>query len=259
MKTENKDGTCATDTLPRWQQISGITPEREASMTDDERDAGVRALLKEVQRLARQEITRGEKAPKGERTVYWEPLERVCRILGLSRTKLSSFSRELTGLRAHEITDRIKAETLPALMHARLEKELQPLRSLIERKAERSRAQDPAYILKWVRYCLRIVRTARSGSARGRFALELGFPNPSRLQKACLLAQGMSIDELEDLILTDMVQKFLKGIAEPARTSETKPAANKGQPKPPVMTPAEGEKLIDDAVKEVLRGKSSAA
>src|SRR5689334_14480463 len=97
---------------PLWQQISGIDPSKEKEMDAEARDAALRKLILDVERRAGDEIERAAtgKIPQGERTIFWDPLTRICLQLGISRTKLSSYSRELTGMRAFEISDRILAK-----------------------------------------------------------------------------------------------------------------------------------------------------
>src|SRR5687768_1568239 len=106
---------------PAWQKISGLNPETEQDLAPDQRDDCIRKLLVEVELLARIEFDRGDKVPKGERTLFWDPLARICALLSISRTKLSNYSRELTGMRAHELTDKIKAESLPDALAAYLQ------------------------------------------------------------------------------------------------------------------------------------------
>ncbi|HYG77346.1 MAG TPA: hypothetical protein VEK08_20235 [Planctomycetota bacterium] len=251
--------------LPRWQEISGLRPERLDKMSDDEYDAGVRALLEEVKRLARKDFARGENAPSGERTIFWDPLERICRVLEISRTKLSALSRELTGLRAHEITDCIKAQTLPARVHAWLSRELTPMLQQLEERIDRKKLSDQYYLIHLQHRCWKQLKETRRGPARARWAMELGFANPSRVQRACLLAQHMSIEELEARLFSAMVQKFFERLKQDgaANSKDARPeatAASGQKPAhPPVLTPEETEQLIQEAIGFVQRRRSSAA
>ena len=196
--------------LPEWQKISGLTPEREKNMSDNERDAAVRVLLKEVERIARDEFARGEDAPAGERTVFWSPLEKICRKLEISRVKLSSFSRELTGMRAHEITDRIQAEKfLKKAMFLRVEKWLKPELEKMRGTPRLARMKDAHHRNNMCKSFCKWVKSMRSDVLRARWAAALGFANASRLARACLLAFGISIDELEGSMVYRLVQKFL--------------------------------------------------
>jgi hypothetical protein len=201
--TEAGPTTTGRDARPtaRWQELTGLTPEREEKMSADERDAAIRKLVAEVERQARLEF---------ERTVFRDPLVRVCKSLGISRTKLSGYSRELTGLRAHELTDRIKAETLPAQVREWVERTLAPVLEDFATRVDRSRLDDDGYYIMWTRRVWRYVKAMRSGPSRRRWALELGYPNPSRLSRACLIAHGKSIDEMEFDHVQHVVQKFFE-------------------------------------------------
>ena len=193
--------------LPLWQKLTGLTPDREAKMTPDERDAAIRLLVKDVDQRARAEFERGRTAPAGERTVFWEPLERICLQLQISRTKLSSYSRELTGMRAHEICDRIKAADLARIVQIYINETLaKEVRILHNTPAAQLRKQE--FRVKAIAQFRRFLKQQRSGDQRARWALQLGFPNANRLRRACLLAHGMSIEQLENQIMTTMVQKF---------------------------------------------------
>jgi len=66
---------------PAWQKISGINPATEQDLALDQRDAGIRKLVAEVERLAQIEFDRGAKVPQGERTLFWDPLARICALL----------------------------------------------------------------------------------------------------------------------------------------------------------------------------------
>jgi hypothetical protein len=200
--------TTAT-TSPKWQQLTGFTPETEANLDADIRDAGIRKLLNEVDRLARIEFARGDSAPAGERTLFWDPLARICNTLGISRTKLSCYSRELTGMRAHELTDRIKAESLPAAMLVILQAQFAAIVDPIREKIDSSSLHVPGYRETITQHIIQLIRAERRGPRNANFAARLGYANPSRLNRACLLAHHETLDGLEEKLSRPMVQKFL--------------------------------------------------
>jgi hypothetical protein len=177
MPTQNKNDA---NKAPSWQEISGINPGNEGTLSADARDEGIRKLLREVDVMARAEFARGANVPAGERTVFWEPLERVCAKLGISRVKLSAFSRELTGLRADELTDRIKAEALPRILEGQLRYKLAPALEFLRKNVDRENMDSPHYQLSWALRFRKQLKKERSGAARARWAVELGFPNASR-------------------------------------------------------------------------------
>lgn len=252
-RTEKKE-------MAAWQAISGLSVEREKSMGADERDAGIRKLLAEVERRARAEFARGEKAPAGERTVYWDPLERICAQLEISRVKLSSLSRELTGLRAHEITDRIKAAaTLPGLVRARVAKVLAPEFEALRQNFDRSRARERGYRTGTVMRLWKLAKQEHAGIFRMRWAMELGFANPARLQKACLMAFGFSIQEMEARAIEDIVQKIFSEVTEDQPQRAQKESGQKTAGGKQETGTEMADAIIQEAVAHVMRGRRGVA
>ena len=257
MKNTNENG--AAQDLPEWQKISGLTVDREKTMSEDERDEGIRKLLAEVERMAREAFARGEKVPTGERTLFWDPLERICRKLEISRVKLSAYSRELTGMRAHEVSDRLLARK--NLMHAlevRITKVLKPEFAKVRGHLDRTRVKESEYRASWCKSFWKLVKAERSGSGRARWAAELGFANPSRLARACLLAHGMSIDELEGVILVSIVQKFFDEIRVERNPSPPAQLNGASKEEKPVEASTFADEVIRDAVEDVMNGRASA-
>ncbi|HYF48085.1 MAG TPA: hypothetical protein VEJ63_01670 [Planctomycetota bacterium] len=201
---------------PKWQDLTGLDPELEADMDRDDRREAIRVLFREVERLARQEFDFARDNPSDERTFLWDPLDYICNVLEISRVKLSSYMRELTGMRAHEVTDRIKAADLPAKLRARLEKQFAALLPALEAIA------SPLHLREGVgggvgegdafdrafEFARERVREERKGPNAMRWAVELGYANPSRVHRACVLAHTTTIQALEEEILRTLVQKF---------------------------------------------------
>jgi hypothetical protein len=260
MKNTNENGNDAE--LAQWQKISGLTVEREKTMSDDERDDGIRKLLAEVERMAGESFARGERAPAGERTLFWDPLERICRKLEISRVKLSAYSRELTGMRAHEVSDRILAKkNLLQAMEKRILGVLKPEFEKVRGHLDRTRVKETEYRASWCKSFWKLVKLSRTGIARARCAAELGFANPSRLSRACLLAHGMSIEELESIVLVGIVQKFFDGIREEkASPQSTQSAQRNGGDSKEESAPAEtfADQVVREAVADVMKGRASA-
>ncbi|HYF49180.1 MAG TPA: hypothetical protein VEJ63_07235 [Planctomycetota bacterium] len=229
-KTEIRNPQSA---LPLWQSISGLTPDNEIMMSPDERDAAIRKLLAEVERRAREEFIRALKAPKGEKTQFWDPIVRVCSVLGISRVQLSRYTQELTGMRAHEVTDRIRAGGLPRQIRQYLEEALKVARSQIEESARTlgpGRESTLIVIHATLRKALKTERAAERGS---HFAAQFGFANLSRMNRACKLGLGVSLDDLESRMLYDMVQKFLaemaaSGVKDPEPQKKSESVARQG-------------------------------
>ncbi len=249
------NGERNSEAKPLWQQISGINPATEMNMGADARDAAIRKLVQEVEKRATVEFERGEngKIPEGERSVFWDPLARICLVLGISRTKLSSYSRELTGLRAHEISDRIRArrslaKRLLQYVMTAIAPELEKIRLRLPptgRLREQHRIETQMRLVEWM-------KLNRKGQLRARFAAELGFANPSRLSRACLLAHGMSIEEMEGNLVCNLVQKFFDGLLktkdEPPRRQERQEQQEKE-----IGLTEEAQKIIDEAVAATVK------
>ncbi|HEY3321017.1 MAG TPA: hypothetical protein VGP72_11175, partial [Planctomycetota bacterium] len=109
------EGACAT--VPVWQEISGLTVEAEGKMTRSERRYALRKLFRHYEKLVREALEEHEKDPeKEERTFLWDPVPMLCIELGISRRKLSALTRELTGMAAHEVVDRVRAEKVVTRM-----------------------------------------------------------------------------------------------------------------------------------------------
>jgi len=259
--TNGTNHTGETPTVqPLWQRISGIDPATEGNLEADARDAAIRKLVREVEARATTEFARAEsgKIPDGERTAFWDPLARICLQLGISRTKLSLYTRELTGMRAHEISDRILAKrTLKARVLARVEKLLLPELERMREILQPAEQIEKFYVLETVNRFVKWMRAMRSKERRARFAAEMGFANPSRLARACLLAHGMAIDELEGRMVCTLVQKFFDGIRkiteEPPRRQERQEQQENGA----LVTP-ESEKIIAEAVAAVMNRREGA-
>jgi hypothetical protein len=193
---------------PAWQTLSGLTPDAEPALAPELRDAAMRKLVAEVERLATIEFSRA--TPAGERTLYWDPLTRICNQLEISRIKLSGYCRELTGMRAHEVTDRIKARaSLPADFRAVLIKQFESLKKFVLPTIHIKRLAAREYRSSIERYLRAMMRGQRKGPNAATLAARLGYANPSRLNRACLLAFGENIDAMEHELLTPIVQKFL--------------------------------------------------
>jgi hypothetical protein len=145
------------------------------------------------------------------------------------------------------------ARKLPTLLNALMTRRLLPQLRAQRGSVDLKQASQTMYIAKYALKVFRDWKRMRSGVSRARWALELGFANPSRLSRACLLAQGMSIDELEQRVVCCMVQKFFETLSEdqPQRTQRTAKPGNKE--KKVDTTPTLADEIISEAVKEVMK------
>jgi len=190
-----------------------------------------------------------ERGPGGEvvglRTFLWDPLPKVLRLLGISKKKMSQITKEFTGMSAHEVMDKMKAEDVRERMDLDAAKfiaqawayfgmykswapwqekkdnqgrKLMPwmkLQSYEERleKCERGiyapsapravrKEARPAWPPPGDRHTLYKMR--RESRRPGEFdlatwAIQHNFPNYARFRKACLLAHGLTPQQLEML------------------------------------------------------------
>jgi AraC-like DNA-binding protein len=205
---------------PFWQQLSGINPETEREMAAEERDAAILKIIDKADEIINAEMTRA--VPAGQRTVFWDPIERVCALLEISRTKLSRYSYELTGLRAHERSDKVKAARLPGDLQALVELFIANLIETALRPLFANGSTTQQEIENAIAFAFKALRQERSGPAAARHAMDLGYANPSRLKHACKIAHGMSLEEMERNIVAKLVQKFFDDLNQ-QQQSEPRP------------------------------------
>ncbi|HYF50770.1 MAG TPA: hypothetical protein VEJ63_15255 [Planctomycetota bacterium] len=215
---------------PLWKILTGIPIVEDIPHAPRERRRAITILINCVEKLIRYEIEHAEPddvaiqnslsfhgtvnerlapsllRPK-ERTVYWDPIQSVCAALGLSRIALTRFSKELTGLAAHEIVDTIKVESVKP----KLKEVLRPqLRAILQRehgedwaeKAGDLRARDVWHKLKKERTEPEFNRVV--------FAQSLGFPNYNRYFRACTVVFHQAPQQIE----LELIEEFLRDCRE---------------------------------------------
>ena len=238
---------------PQWQTLTGLTPEAEAKLSPEERDAKIRILLAEVERRAQAELDRADKCPAGERTVYWDPVEAACQDLGIARVKLSAYARRLRGIRAQEIGDKLKAKLLKPSIEAWVKEQFDTWWQFFGEKKLPCDPNDfyPASLGTDLGREFADGLKFRTRDLANRFALKLGFANITRLRKAVVLAFDTTLDALLRRAAFTIVQKCVDEIAKKGVGLAAKPANNKGatanessnrgakpgRAEPPLMTP----------------------
>ena len=204
---------------PLWQQVSGLIPSREMGLHPGARAAGIRRLLKKVERLIRFEVRsaaqasslresgadgRGEEENERQRqhagwkpavrevdacalTAQWDPLQSICSYLGIALRKLSALSREVSGLAVTQLADAIKAESLWKKWKRRVGD------WVAAQASDAGEIKERAYRL-W-----KMLRGERQkkGSHRSSFAFAMGFSSYSRMFRACLVCYGLAPQEME--------------------------------------------------------------
>jgi AraC-like DNA-binding protein len=189
---------------PPWQEISGLTVEAEGKMTRSERRFALRKLFRHYEKLVREALEEHEKDPeKEERTFLWDPVPMLCIELGISRRKLSALTRELTGMAAHEVVDRVRAEKVVT----RMEDDIAGILNQWYTPGGDHRIKG-----SWWGDDLReAVREQRreDGFDGCAWALLHGFPNYARFRRGCMLAHaGQTPRALEEGVLTRYAKYF---------------------------------------------------
>ena len=205
----------AVDSL--WRRVSGFSSEKvERELPAGFRLRGIRKLIQSVERLVRAELRRCENDPEfnAERTYLWDPLRTICFYLGIARTKLSSYSKELTGLAAQEIVDRVRAEGVKKKL--RLE-----LRPWVTPRWQHEKCTCHKKELLWfcpyhnnmAETCWIIHRDVKrerqkQGFQNSSWAMEHGFASFSRFSRACMLAYRKTPLQLELEIMAELVREL---------------------------------------------------
>jgi len=185
-----------------------LTLSVEKSLTPAGRRAAIRLLYREVEKEIRAEllVAREDAEFKGERTFLWCPIPAICLRLEIGPGVLSRLLKELTGMSASQLVDKIKAEGLKEKLRANLREFVQQRwRPPGSASTEITKELHENLYTFWQRVKLR--RRSAAFSYAG-WAAELGFANYTRLYRACLLCYGMSPSQLEDQVLKEYAEFF---------------------------------------------------
>jgi hypothetical protein len=199
-------GRDARSTLPPWQKISGLTPEAEAKMSRSERRLALRKLFRHYEGLVREALAEHEAETaeeKSERTFLWDPLMEICVALGIARRKLSALTKELTGMAAHEVVDKVRAEALHEKMEAKLA-------AFFREKAPPGKINFWSHLDLWER-----LKKSRQNPAYEpvSLAMEYGFANCVRLRRGCMLAHGGATPRQLELRVLEKFSEWYKAAA----------------------------------------------
>ena len=219
---------------PAWREVSGMDAEGEDACSPGERAEQIGKLLNAVERLARYELNaHAAKRAAGEkdaRTYLWDPLASICKYLAISQRKLTTLSKEYTGMAAHELIDRIRAERVKDKMRA----DLRPFVAnfLSTQRHEGTKAQrtednnkEPAeealrstnpqspisnpQLASAVWYALKVSRQSPEFH-RATWAMSHGFANYQRFYRACLLYYGLTPGQLELEVIRELLDEYKK-------------------------------------------------
>lgn len=206
--TRSSKGRGETKERPAWQRISGLYPELEGKMTRQERREGLRKLFKEYERLAREALAEHASDPeKEERTFLWEPVAMICGELGIARRKLSALTKELTGMAAHEVVDKIRAEKIEEQMEAELAEFFQG------RLKAGHGFRGESYYAGWDWECILWDKLKDSRKKPyfdlANWAVRMGFPNYARFRRGVMLAHGgLTPHQLEARVLERFAEYY---------------------------------------------------
>jgi len=150
-------------------------------MTGAERRWALRKIFREFERRVRAALAeQATDAEKDERSFLWDPIAAICFDLGIARRKLSALTKELTGMAAHDVVDKIRAETIEAKISAELD-------GICRRRLIIGQSYDDV-----AHRISQSLKDERSGAQydRNHFAISMGFSNYARMRRGCMLAHG---------------------------------------------------------------------
>jgi len=222
-----------------WRVISGLEAGKEDELSPGERAAGIKKLLNVFARVLKNEfreqrekdrarrevrVTNGGSVAAEDlgiavkeleerdvqanslqnmdelpRSVLWDPVACVCNYLSIAERMLSRLGREVCGVSAQQMADRLRVRAMRPGLRAELEEFVR--REVPDFHDGNNRPDKPRgaqlYLLsRWREY--KRDRVEESNAAR---AVKYGFKYPARLQMACLMEYGITLEgmELEEL------------------------------------------------------------
>lgn len=205
---------------PLWQQVCGFSPRNELVIEPGERRAGIRRLLRVVERMFRSEMKKEdidadggpEKLCDGEvsyggRSAIWDPLNEICLYLEISKAKLNGLSVQRTGLRASDIGDCIRAEKVRVHLREKFGPLVWQWFGQLETEKKSGLVNDlenTAWrFLKWL-------RGGGRGETRKKLAFELGLTSREKLDRAMLIGQGETLEAMEVGVAMGLLREMLK-------------------------------------------------
>ena len=187
---------------PKWQSLTGITSENETTMEYALRGKALGRLMQEVDSHFRAELSASRSEEK--RFPAWDPIPKVCFMLGIARAKLSRYSREQNGLGIHEFYDAIRIESIKPAIAGKMSAFVRGLG--LTRRPECKSVHDVA------KQCfLALKRRRREDPAFDRnqwVQEEYNFPNYTRFRKACLAVFQKTPQQLEYAAMLEVAEEL---------------------------------------------------
>ena len=188
-----------------WQEITGFTsPEAERKMPRQERRLALRRLFKHYEKMVRDALAEHAADPdKEERTFLWDPLPTICFELGIARRKLSQLIKELTGMAAHDVIDKIRAEGVTAKLEENIV-------ALLKGRYEAGRDYSNIGSHWYPEFCAALRQSKRGlRFDRAHWSIQLGFANYARFRRGCMLANnGMTPVQVEAKIVEEIADYY---------------------------------------------------
>lgn len=212
---------------PLWQRISGLSLRDLELVPPSSLQAGIRRLLHVVEALYRAEMKTEDVDDDGPpsklldgsvsyagRSPLWDPLDQICLVLGIAKTKLSALCAMRTGLKIRDVCDAIRCEGLRGFLREKF-------RGLMNGWRESFSAKDSALMpedfegagwrfLKWM-------RGGGRGETRKGLALAMGLPSRERLDRAAFVVEDMTLEQLELEVAMEAIRELfgdvLKGVS----------------------------------------------
>ena len=146
-----------------------------------------------------------------QRTEQWDPVAEICFYLEVAQTKLSDLLRQANGLRARELSDCVRVESLRSKLKERMRG---PARAWLKNQfmtadyrklARMPLAEGAAIVLKGYRASERFLD-------RTEWARECGVGSRGRLYRAVRICERMELEELERSVAEEVFKEMLPDI-----------------------------------------------
>jgi len=222
---------------PLWQRISGLRFKDLELVPPSSLQAGIRRLLHVVETLYRAEMKTEDIDDDGPpsklldgsvsyagRSDLWDPLDQICLVLGIARTKLSALCVMRTGLKIRDVCDAIRCEDLRGVLREKF-------RGLMNSWRESFSAKDTAMMaddfegsawrfIKWM-------RGGGRGETRKGLALSMGLASRERLDRAAFVVERMTLEQLELDVAMEVIRSIF-GDVEKRAAAKKHPARSAG-------------------------------
>jgi len=202
---------------PLWRAVSGILGGiGSEDLHPEERAGRIMLLLRAVEKVVRYEwrafekkfrerdpIEEAKKELRDPRVRWWDPMRLACEHFGIAYSALSRLGREVAGLSASDLTDRVKAETVRSRMKEDVKQWVWEIYEADREELNELKPDEVCDVL-WSRVA---VERGRGRWSRASWAGKFGFSSYTRFQRACLAEYGVSPVELERAVLEEVVRE----------------------------------------------------